>query len=61
MGDCTGLIYGLLFETEKSNISGLLVGVDSKKAFDSTSWEFLYNKIIFLALITLLLNRLNYL
>ena len=46
ISDCTRLIYDLLFETEKHNIPGLLVSIDFEKAFDSTSWEFLYESMM---------------
>ena len=46
ISDCTRLIYDLLFETKKQNIPGLLVSIDFEKAFDSTSWEFLYKSMM---------------
>ena len=49
ISDCTRLIYDLLFETEKHNILGLLVSIDFEKAFNSTSWEFLYESMMLFA------------
>ena len=46
ISDCTRLIYDLLFETKKQNIPGLLVSIDFEKAFDSTSWEFIYKSMM---------------
>ena len=43
IGDCTRLIYDLMFYTEKHHIPGLLMQIDFEKAFDSVSWKFLYN------------------
>ena len=42
IGDCTRLIYDLMFYTEKHNIPGLLMQIDFEKAFDSVYWKFLY-------------------
>ena len=47
MGECTRLIYDLIFHREKGNISGLFMSIDSKKALDSMSWEFLYQSLEF--------------
>ena len=43
IGDCTRLIYDLMSYTKKHNIPGLLMLIDFEKAFDSVSWNFLYN------------------
>ena len=43
IGDCTRLIYDLMFYTEKHHIPGLLMQIDFEKTFDSVSWKFLYN------------------
>ena len=43
IGDCTRLIYNLMSYTKKHNIPGLLMLIDFEKAFDSVSWNFLYN------------------
>ena len=43
IGDCTRLIYDLMFHCEKNKIPGLLMQIDFEKAFDSVSWDFLYN------------------
>ena len=32
-----------MFHTEKNRIPGLLMQIDFEKAFDSVSWNFLYN------------------
>ena len=42
IGENTRLIYDLLHYTQEKNISGLLLLIDFKKAFDSVSWDFLY-------------------
>ena len=45
MGECTRLIYDIMYHTEKKNIPGVLMSVDFKKAFDSVSWKFLYKTL----------------
>ena len=42
IGDCTRLIYDLMFYLEKHKLPGLLMQIDFEKAFDSVSWDFLY-------------------
>ena len=42
IGECTRLIYDLIYYTEKNQIPGLLMLIDFEKAFDSVSWNFLY-------------------
>ena len=39
------LIYDILHYSEKENIPGLLMLIDFEKAFDSVSWEFLYETL----------------
>ena len=39
------LIYDILHYTEKENIAGLLMLIEFEKAFDSVSWEFLYETL----------------
>ena len=45
IGENSCLIYDILHYTEKENIPGLLMLVDFEKAFDSVSWEFLYETL----------------
>ena len=47
LSDSTRLIYDILHVTEKNNIPGLLMLIDFEKAFDSLSWKFLYNTLVF--------------
>ena len=42
IGECTRLIYDLIYYTEKNQIPGLLMLIDYEKAFYSVSWNFLY-------------------
>ena len=42
MGECTRIIYDIMYHTGKKNIPGLLMLIDIEKAFDSVSWKFLY-------------------
>lgn len=39
------LVYHLMNNTEIKNISGLLILIDFEKAFDSTSWEFVFHAL----------------
>ena len=39
IGENIRLLYGVLFETRKQNIPGLLLSVDFEKAFDTVSWK----------------------
>ena len=49
IGDSTRLIYYIMKYTVKdNNIDGLLMLIDLEKAFDSVSWEFMYNVLTFL-------------
>ena len=41
IGDNTRLIYDIMHFTEEENIPGLLLIIDSEKAFDSISWNFI--------------------
>ena len=45
VSESTRLIYDLLCCSEKNNIPGLLMAIDFEKAFDSTSWSFLYDAL----------------
>lgn len=41
IGECTRLIYDILYETKKRKLPGLLLLIDFEKAFDSIEWAFL--------------------
>ena len=43
IGEVTRLIYDIMNYTEKNKIDGLLMLIDSEKAFDSISWSFMFN------------------
>ena len=45
IGENTRLIYDIMNITEELNIPGLLLIIDSEKAFDSISWDFI-NKVL---------------
>ena len=45
MGECTRIIYDIMYHTEKKHIPGLLMLIDFEKAFDSLSWKFLYKTL----------------
>ena len=47
IGENTRLLYDILHITEELQIPGLLLLVDFEKAFDSVSWEFLYDVMNF--------------
>ena len=47
IGENTRLIYNIMQYTEENNIPGLLLSVDSEKAFDSVSWPFIYKVMEF--------------
>ena len=47
LSDNTRLIYDLMNISEKDNRDGLLMLIDFQKAFDSVSWEFIYNVLKF--------------
>ena len=47
MSDCTRLIYDIMQTTENKALPGLLLLIDFQKAFDSISWNFLYNTLDF--------------
>ena len=47
IGENTRLLYEILHITEELQIPGLLLLVDFEKAFDSVSWEFLYEVMNF--------------
>ena len=51
ISESTRLIYDLLYCSEKYNIPGLLMAIDFEKAFDSTSWSFLYDAAEVLSII----------
>ena len=42
IGENIRLIYDILFETKQQNMSGLLLSIDFKQAFDSISWKFIH-------------------
>ena len=48
IGQCTRLIYDIMYFSEKKQKDGLLMLIDFEKAFDSISWKFLYNVLEFL-------------
>ena len=60
MGESTRLIYDLLHYTEVNRIPGLLMAIDFEKAFDSTSWQFLYNALEYPPIFLVFLNLLIY-
>ena len=45
IGENSRLIYDILNYNEKQNIPGLLMLIDFERAFDSVSWEFLYEML----------------
>ena len=47
IGENTRLIYDIMHYTENNNIPGLLLIMDFEKAFDSLSWDFIQNCLIF--------------
>ena len=47
MSDCTRLIYDIMQTAENKALPGLLLLIDFQKAFDSISWNFLYNTLEF--------------
>ena len=48
IGEATRLIYDVMNYTENKQIDGLLMLIDFEKAFDSISWNFLYNVLEYL-------------
>ena len=42
IGENIRLLYGLMFYTEKQNVSGLLLLIDFETAFDSVAWPFIF-------------------
>ena len=48
IGESTRLVYDIMDFTEKANITGQLMVIDFQKAFDSISWNFIYNTLSFL-------------
>ena len=66
MGECTRLVYDIMYHTENKKIPGLLMLIDFEKAFDSVSWKFLYKTLNyfgftekFISLIQLLNTNVN--
>ena len=47
ISDNTRLIYDLMHIAENKKIAGMLMLIDFEKAFDSISWNFLYNTLLF--------------
>ena len=47
IGENVRQTYDLLYEAKKQNISGLLMLIDFEKAFDSVSWKFIKESLIF--------------
>ena len=47
IGENTRLLYDMLHYLEGNNIPGLLMLIDFEKAFDSVSWEFIFNVLNF--------------
>ena len=41
LGENVKLIYDVLFESKKQNISGLLLSIDFEKAIKNVSWKFI--------------------
>ena len=50
LGENVRLIYDVLFESKKQNISGLLLSIDFEKAFDTVSWKFISKVLDYLIL-----------
>lgn len=50
MGENIRSVHHLMNFTERKNISGLLILIDFEKAFDSTSWEFVFHTLDLLIL-----------
>ena len=48
IGESTRLIYDIMHYTQKAQIPGLLILIDFQKAFESISWNFIYNTLSFL-------------
>ena len=47
ISNCTRLIYDIMQVAEEKKLPGLLMLIDFEKAFDSLSWDFLYNSLDF--------------
>ena len=47
IGENTRMIYDVLQYTHDKNIPGLLLLIDFEKAFDSISWKFLFDALLF--------------
>ena len=43
IGESTGLLYDIIYQSKLHNRTGLLLLIDSEKAFDSISWKFIQN------------------
>ena len=48
IGESTRLIYDIMHYSEEAQIPGLLILIDFQKAFDSISWNFIYETLSFL-------------
>ena len=46
ISDSTRLIYDIMFHAERENKDGLLLLIDFEKAFDSISWNCVYNTLV---------------
>ena len=47
IGENTRLIYDIMCQTDEEDIPGLLLITDFEKAFDSISWDFIKDVLIF--------------
>ena len=47
IAESTRLIYDIMHFTEVKNIDGILLLIDFEKAFDSLSWNFMYNVLLY--------------
>ena len=47
IGESTMIVYDIMHYLEKNNQQGLIMLVDFQKAFDSVSWDFLFDVLKF--------------